>query len=59
MELGETPGDDSEWVQVDLTRIELPVLHANAQETAAHETLLADIDKASKGRTVWRQREPA
>ena len=59
MELGETPGDDSEWVQVDLTCIELPVLHANAQETAAHETLLVDIDKASKGRTVWRQREPA
>jgi DNA polymerase III subunit epsilon len=59
MELGETPSEDSEWVQVDLSRIELPVLRANAQETAAHETLLGDIDKASKGRTVWRQREPA
>ena len=59
MELGETPSDDNEWVQVDLSRIELPVLRANGQETAAHETLLVDIDKVSKGRTVWRQREPA
>jgi DNA polymerase-3 subunit epsilon len=59
MELGETGSEDGEWVQVDLSTIELPVLRANALESAAHEALLADIDKASKGRTVWRQQEPA
>ena len=59
MELSETPSEDGEWVQIDLSRIELPVLHANEQESTAHETLLADIDKSSKGRTVWRHHEPA
>lgn len=59
MELGETGSEDGEWVQVDLSTIELAVLRANALESAAHEALLADIDKASKGRTVWRQQEPA
>ena len=39
---------------IDLARFELPLLMANAQECIAHETLLADIDKASKGKTIWR-----
>ena len=39
---------------IDLARFELPLLIANAQECLAHETLLVDIDKASKGKTVWR-----
>ena len=43
-----------EVVRVDLSRLELPVLRANDQEAAAHETVLADIDKASKGSTLWR-----
>ncbi len=59
MELGETASEGSEWVQIDLSRIELPVLRANEQESTAHATLLAEIDKASKGRTVWRHHEPA
>lgn len=45
--------------QVDLSRFELPVLRANEQELQAHEALLADLDKASKGRTVWRGLTPA
>lgn len=40
---------------VDLSRFELPVLVANEQELAAHEDLLAQLDKASGGKTVWRQ----
>ena len=44
---------------VDLCRFELPVLHAGEDEAAAHEAVLADIDAASKGRTVWRQAAPA
>jgi DNA polymerase-3 subunit epsilon len=59
MEQGEVTSEGSEWVQIDLSRVELPVLRASAQENGAHETLLGDIDKSSKGRTVWRQHEPA
>lgn len=40
--------------QIDLLRFELPVLLANEQEQQAHEALLADLDKASKGKTLWR-----
>jgi DNA polymerase-3 subunit epsilon len=42
---------------VDLSVFELPVLRASAEELQAHEAVLADIDQASKGRTVWRQPE--
>ncbi len=59
MESVEGASEGSEWLQIDLSRIELPVLRANEQENAAHETLLGDIDKSSKGHTVWRQHEPA
>lgn len=45
--------------QIDLRRFELPVLLANEQELQAHEALLADLDKASKGKTVWRALNPA
>lgn len=47
-----------ELVEVDLTTFQLPVLAANPSESEAHERALADLDKASKGRTVWRQLEP-
>ena len=39
---------------IDLRGFELPVLQASADEEAAHEAVLAEIDGASKGRTVWR-----
>jgi DNA polymerase-3 subunit epsilon len=55
MELGAAEGEGSVVVQVDLSRFELPVLCANEQEARAHESVLADIDKACKGKTVWRQ----
>jgi DNA polymerase III subunit epsilon len=41
-------------VQIDLRNFKLDVLLANEQETAAHEDVLSQIDKASKGKTVWR-----
>jgi DNA polymerase III subunit epsilon len=46
-------------VQVDLSRVDLPVLRANEQEAAAHAAVLADLDKACKGKTLWRQLESA
>lgn len=45
--------------QIDLSRFELPVLLANEQELQVHDALLADLDKASKGKTVWRSLNPA
>jgi DNA polymerase-3 subunit epsilon len=58
MELGDATTDDGEVLQVDLSRFDLPVLHANDRESQAHEIVLAEIDKACKGRTVWRQLQP-
>ena len=42
---------------VDLRSLALQVLHANAQELAAHEQILTQIDKDSKGKTIWRSLE--
>ena len=39
---------------VDFSRIELAVIEADAAELAAHAEVLADLDKASRGKTVWR-----
>jgi DNA polymerase-3 subunit epsilon len=58
MELGDSAGGDGVVVQLDLSAFDLPVLRANEQETQAHEAVLAEIDKACKGRTVWRQLQP-
>jgi DNA polymerase-3 subunit epsilon len=43
--------------QMDLRVFTLPVLSANEQELAAHEVVLKQIDKDSKGKTVWRMPE--
>ena len=44
---------------IDLSGLHLPVLQANDQELAAHEALLAQLDKESKGKTVWRKLQTA
>ena len=41
--------------RVDLRQFTLPVLTASEQEAAAHEEVLNQLDKASGGKTVWRQ----
>jgi DNA polymerase-3 subunit epsilon len=43
---------------VDLASLVLPVLTPTAEESASHQALLADLDKASGGQTVWRQLAP-
>jgi DNA polymerase III subunit epsilon len=43
---------------VDLRNFDLPVLQSNSAELAAHEDVLAQIDKASGGKTVWRIIQP-
>lgn len=39
----------------DLRRYDLPVLLANELESQAHEEVLAQLDKASNQKTLWRQ----
>ena len=58
METGQgDEGTGSGMVQIDLSGIQLPVLRASEAEQAAHAAVLAEIDKASGGRTVWRAQE--
>jgi DNA polymerase-3 subunit epsilon len=45
------------FVQIDLRSFALPVLPASEQEAAAHEEVLAQIDKACGGKTIWRNCE--
>jgi len=40
---------------VDFSAFELPVQLPSAEELAAHDRVLAALDKASGGRTVWRR----
>ena len=54
MEVGGPAQDGEAVILVDLSTFDLPLLAANDQEIADHEKLLTDIDKASKGKTVWR-----
>ena len=42
-----------ELAAVDLSAYVLPVLPASAEEAAAHEALMADVDKACGGRALW------
>ena len=47
-------GTGPQTVQIDLRGIVLPVLRASEAELAGHEEVLAQIDKASGGKTIWR-----
>jgi DNA polymerase-3 subunit epsilon len=40
--------------EVDLAAFDLPVIAPSDDELAAHVTVLAELDKASGGKTVWR-----
>jgi len=39
---------------IDFSSFQLPVIAANEEEAAAHDQVLAELDKASGGKTVWR-----
>ena len=43
-----------EELHIDFSRFELVVISADELELAAHEAVLADLDKASGGKTAWR-----
>ena len=60
IDAGDAPTDtQSVVVQVDLSTYVLSVLPANAQELAAHDDVLTQLDKSSGGKTVWRQIQAA
>ncbi len=54
MDVGGTTQSGDNLPAIDLSSFALPLLAANDQEIAEHDKLLLDIDKASKGKTVWR-----
>ena len=54
MDIGSAVQGELSVPKIDLSQFELPLLLANAQEIMAHEKLLEDIDKASRGKTLWR-----
>jgi DNA polymerase-3 subunit epsilon len=55
MDVGSVQHGGTAVVQVDLRGFVLPVVAANAQELAAHEDVLTQLDKSSGGKTLWRK----
>jgi len=55
IDAGTASSQDIVVAAIDLSAFELPVLVATEDELVAHEKQLADIDKASGGKTAWRQ----
>jgi DNA polymerase-3 subunit epsilon len=47
-------GHETQLHAIDLSAFVLPVLEPTAEELARHETALADLDKASGNKTLWR-----
>ena len=54
MDLSDARDESGAASRIDLSALTLPVLWANEAELAAHERVLAEIDKASGAKTVWR-----
>ena len=54
IDASESSSGEVKVAAVDLASFELPVLAPSDEEVVAHEKLLAEIDKASGGKTVWR-----
>lgn len=52
---GEGGGQSAEFklAQIDLSSFVLPIPGATAEELAAHEAVLAELDKASGGKRLW------
>ena len=55
MDVGNEDAQGHSEEAVDLSGLVLPIVQANAQEQAAHEEQMAQLDKASGGKTIWRQ----
>ncbi|HEX5683862.1 MAG TPA: DNA polymerase III subunit epsilon [Ideonella sp.] len=51
----ESPSQGLQVVQIDLSTFDLPITVVSDEELAAHEAMLAELDKASGGKTQWRK----
>ncbi|WP_372526792.1 DNA polymerase III subunit epsilon [Piscinibacter sp.] len=54
IDAGEASASQIAEAAVDFSVLELPVLLADEHEAGAHDAVLAGLDKASGGKTVWR-----
>jgi DNA polymerase-3 subunit epsilon len=54
IDIGSADQSGVDVVRIDLSVFDPPVLQANEQESAAHDEMLGQLDKASGGKTVWR-----
>ena len=57
IDLGDVDTPDVVSERVDLSAIELPVLLASEQELAVHAEVLAQLDRSSDGKALWRAAE--
>lgn len=55
IDTAEGQGQVLQVAEIDLSAFELIVVPPSAEETAAHEALLAELDKVSGGKTQWRK----
>ena len=51
---GGSTGESRAVQALDLSQFMLPVIAATGDELAAHDAVLAELDKASGGKTIWR-----
>ena len=54
MDSGVTEEKGVVFVSADLTAYDLPVVHANAQEQTSHDDVIAQIDKSTGGKALWK-----
>ena len=54
IDASQQPRTVSAAVVVDLSSFDLPLLTASTEERAAHGAVLADLERATKGKAVWR-----
>jgi DNA polymerase III subunit epsilon len=55
IDTAEGQGQVLQVAEIDLSAFQLIVVPPSAEETAAHEALLAELDKVSGGKTQWRK----
>ncbi len=55
----EASGTELSLEAIDLSRFELKVIAADVDEAAAHAALIAELDKSSGGKVVWKVPESA
>ncbi|MFZ2653208.1 MAG: DNA polymerase III subunit epsilon [Burkholderiaceae bacterium] len=54
IDAGESSGFEPGFEAIDLGVLEIVVIEARGDELVSHEAVLAELDKASGGKTVWR-----